>query len=446
MLVGVAFYSLVIGIFSAFFTSKDTKESLLRKKQTVVDEFCKNLKIESGLAWKIKDSLGYSSGKLAYLWLSSNEDIFTDLSLRLKYEFLGAIHQDLITQCPFFRNRDLSFVVRIVPLLKPMFIKAGEILWQEGDPSTSVYFITDGQISILAHKPKDKISNRKKVVLKGEEGESKAILEAIRNQLYLLNIYESNSYIGEVDIIVKRKRTTFAVATKDTHLMVLSRTEFDSILPQEFPHVYQEVKKLSFQRVEEEISSSKNIDKMIGKFGGFAPGEIQNIPHNNASNHKKKKGKRNEAVFRELVDLEEKTKDRFPIEDILDVDAFPAHDLTTDMVSGDGLEVLVNQLQECRLELAKKQSIEKRIREQIKQKFDANFQGEGLEDAVGKEENRKSKEDITEAQRANYNEIVTLNKQVDDLLVVIRNVKENSQSLESKIDAIMSLVKSQLSP
>lgn len=137
MLVGIAFYSMVIGIISAFFTSKDTKDSLLKKKLLVVDDFCKNLHIEEDLTQKIKESLAYSSGKLAYLWLNPDEDIFLELNIRLKNDFLTAIHQDLLTRCAFFRDKDLSFVVRVVPLLKPLTLKAGSILWQQGDFSTS---------------------------------------------------------------------------------------------------------------------------------------------------------------------------------------------------------------------------------------------------------------------------------------------------------------------
>lgn len=133
MLIGVAFYSLIIGIVSAYFTSKDDKSSLLKKKLLSVEEFGKSLGIPEELQDNMKERIKYASGKLAYLWLNPSEDIFSELNTQLKYEFLVAIHQRLITKCEFFKNKDLSFIVRIVPLLKPMLIPAGEIVWSPND-------------------------------------------------------------------------------------------------------------------------------------------------------------------------------------------------------------------------------------------------------------------------------------------------------------------------
>jgi hypothetical protein len=137
MLIGVAFYSMVIGITSAFFTSKDTKDSLLRGRISMVEEFCKNLNINPDLEKKLRNSIIYGSDKLAYLWLTDEADIFRELNVQLKYEFLRAIHTNLITNCNFFRDKDISFVVRVVPLLKPMQVPAGEQLWLPGDYSSS---------------------------------------------------------------------------------------------------------------------------------------------------------------------------------------------------------------------------------------------------------------------------------------------------------------------
>lgn len=141
MLFGVGFYSVVIGIISSFFTSKDTKKSLLLKKIKVVEDFCEGLNINEDLKENLVQSIKYSSDKLAYLWLSPEEDIFSDLSVNLKYEFLVAIHKDLILKCDFFREKDTSFVVRMVPKLRPAYIKAGEHLWTTYDDSSCSIFL-----------------------------------------------------------------------------------------------------------------------------------------------------------------------------------------------------------------------------------------------------------------------------------------------------------------
>lgn len=135
MIIGVAFYSMIIGIISAFFTNKDDMNSLVKKKHQTIEDFCDSFSLKPEIKETLKESITYASSKLSYQWLNQQEDIFGELSTQLQYDFLMALHQDLITKCPFFAGRDLSFVVRVVPLLKPAKVKSGEILWQPGDHS-----------------------------------------------------------------------------------------------------------------------------------------------------------------------------------------------------------------------------------------------------------------------------------------------------------------------
>jgi Ion channel len=136
MLIGVAFYSFTIGIISAFFTGKETKDSLLAKKLNNLDEFCKELNIKEETKQKLKASIEYSANKITYQWLDPKQVIFNELPMRLKYELLVSLYKKLILDCPFFNSFDISFVIKIVPLLKPLFIKAGESIWCEGDYSS----------------------------------------------------------------------------------------------------------------------------------------------------------------------------------------------------------------------------------------------------------------------------------------------------------------------
>ncbi len=136
MLIGVAFYSFTIGIISAFFTGKETKDSLLSKKLNNLDEFCKELNIKDETKQKLKASIEYSANKITYQWLDPKQVIFNELPMRLKYELLVSLYKKLILDCPFFNSFDISFVIKIVPLLKPLFVKAGDTIWTEGDYSS----------------------------------------------------------------------------------------------------------------------------------------------------------------------------------------------------------------------------------------------------------------------------------------------------------------------
>ena len=121
MLFGVAFYSFTIGIISSFFQSKMNKETLLTNRVNKIQELCQRMKIKPELQEKMIDSMTYSSDKISYQWLDQDMDIFGDLSVDTKYQFLVTMHFNLIRECPFFNNAyDPNFVVRVVPLMKPI--------------------------------------------------------------------------------------------------------------------------------------------------------------------------------------------------------------------------------------------------------------------------------------------------------------------------------------
>ena len=67
------------------------------------------------------------------------------------------MYKDLILENPSFNSFDISFVARIVPLLKPAKFEAGEYIWREGDYCSTVFFLVKGKIKygIEYHDDKD---------------------------------------------------------------------------------------------------------------------------------------------------------------------------------------------------------------------------------------------------------------------------------------------------
>lgn len=172
MLIGVAFYSFTIGIISAFFTGKETKDSLLAKKLNNLDEFCKELNIKEETKQKLKASIEYSANKITYQWLDPKQIIFNELPMRLKYELLVSLYKKLILDCPFFNSFDISFVIKIVPLLKPLFIKSGEQVWLEGDYSS---FGTRALTSILPGRRPGQLLHRPRAVAHAGERQEQSL-------------------------------------------------------------------------------------------------------------------------------------------------------------------------------------------------------------------------------------------------------------------------------
>lgn len=133
MLFGVGVYSFTIGILSSVLAYIDTKASSLGKKVAIMNEFCNEMKISKSLKDRLRKTLEYNTNKNSFTW-AEKTNIFTDLPINLQYDIVMNVHDKIISEIFFFKNcGDKFFVVRTVPLLKPLFLKNMEALWRRGN-------------------------------------------------------------------------------------------------------------------------------------------------------------------------------------------------------------------------------------------------------------------------------------------------------------------------
>ena len=144
MLVGVGFYSFTIGILSSVLATIDTKSIKLNKKISTMNEFCNEMKINNSLKARLRKTLEYNSQKNSFLW-TEKTNVFNDLPLNLRYEIAMSVNKKVMSEILFFRDcDDKYFVVRTVPLLKPLFIEERELIWMVGsnpDASKSLIYL-----------------------------------------------------------------------------------------------------------------------------------------------------------------------------------------------------------------------------------------------------------------------------------------------------------------
>ena len=133
MLFALVFYSYAIGLVTGFFNEQETKTSLLKSKLKDLETFSSSLNISPVLYDALVKSLEFSARKLAYQWLPDNKKIYSEIPVRLQYEFLIAIYGEIVYSCPFFAFEDMGYCAKIFPMLKPRFCKSGTILFREGD-------------------------------------------------------------------------------------------------------------------------------------------------------------------------------------------------------------------------------------------------------------------------------------------------------------------------
>jgi CRP-like cAMP-binding protein len=220
--------------------------------------------------------LEYAGNKMTYPWLDPDQKIYSEFPIKLKYEYCVAIYPELVLECPFFSCYDNSFVATIVPLLKPIEFLKGEVIWKKDDIAGSVIFIVQGEVHFIV----DVICEAQGMLDKLAEAQSefkkfdtlgrtctppktlpKTMLElldvynlsksALDSNAYHASVYKrcgSGSYVGDVDIILRQRRTCHLRAVTRCDAFILSRMDFENVIMGEFPHVYLDLKMLAIKK------------------------------------------------------------------------------------------------------------------------------------------------------------------------------------------------------
>lgn len=281
------------------------------------------MKINDQISEEIKKSTEYSANKTPYNWLDPKFAIFQNLPMRLKYQFLVTLYKELILDCPFFNSFDISFVVRLIPLVKPIKFDVGEFVWRDGDYSSNVYFLIEGKVKFVieyesydSHKHggivKKKTNRWEGTDDTKEKQTLKKMFDETTDKIIQFKTMTNGSYFGETDILLRRRRNYGLIATEESHMFYLPRVEFENIILNEFPHIYKEIKQLSLKREEKNLEMSKLAISKIQKqhknaeeelFGDDSNGELSSDEEHH--------------LIPELQTFFEEAKDKFPLEEML---------------------------------------------------------------------------------------------------------------------------------
>ena len=75
------------------------------------------------------------------------------------------------------------------------------------------------------------------------------------------------SYFGEIDVIFRRRRNCNVRATTGCDAFTLSRTEFENIVVNEFPHIYVHIKRIAQQKEKRDIKMKKQVMDFLTRTG-----------------------------------------------------------------------------------------------------------------------------------------------------------------------------------
>jgi len=166
-------------------------------------------------------------------------EILGKLPVDLKYELLVSMYPELILDCPFFNNFDISFIVRMIPLLHPVEFLPGEFIWRTGQYSSSVFFLVKGKASFMLEPIKPSTGtagkshrniyhklNQQHNANIHSRNEDETLKSYIQNEesMVLFKMMTNGSYFGETDLILRRRRGHTIVAASKCDMYIINRT------------------------------------------------------------------------------------------------------------------------------------------------------------------------------------------------------------------------------
>lgn len=133
------------------------------------------------------------------------------------------MHRKALLRIGFFKNKDRSFISTVAPLLTHSLAVEGHFIYTKRDPSTEIYFISDGRVGFVT---KDK-----------ETGNYTENYKSI----------PEGSYFGDTEVFMMIPRKYTVKAVIDTQLLIMNKTLLN-IVKTEYPGIADEMKELAYSR------------------------------------------------------------------------------------------------------------------------------------------------------------------------------------------------------
>lgn len=271
-------------------------------------------------------------------------------------------------------------------------------------------------------------------------------------------VHKHVTYFGEVDIFIKKNRRTCCVASKKCHLMIMSRMEFESIVQDEFPHIFGELSKIALQRYENELQEAAEKEKI------FRKKKSQTVPDDTVCRSLLIKPSIEEKTAKNPLqkttqNLYDESLSSFPIEDVLkSVEnrkvtninfeesqlGFEVFDGPTDSQNKE-IKILFEEFDNCKKILQGKLETELKIRQDLKKNLEEKVKaGENTTKTdfsnIKLTINPDSTPRTAKIRQIMNSEMIHIQKRLHDMNKSADEQQMSNQALEAKIDSMMMAV------
>ena len=172
----------------------DRKKSKLNGKIMVLQEISKKYNISRKFFLKLKSALEYDQT----MHNRERNEMVSNLPKKLAAQLKIVMNQNLIDKNKFFEGKQFKFITSVLNALKPLKIRAKEIVYKKGEFTEEIFLIDDGQV---------------------------VFFEAFKEiEVVYENLYEGD-YFGDVEVFLSEIRETSVKSAKPCELFTLSRED-----------------------------------------------------------------------------------------------------------------------------------------------------------------------------------------------------------------------------
>lgn len=208
MIFGVIFYSITVSNLTSIISSLDVAESRTQSYLNNLYKFASKVNLPEPTKVKIKrfiEANSKNSDDVEY-----QDELLKQLPSSLRAEVIAHTHNEIIRRIIFFRDKDIAFLWKILPMLKPLKVMLDDIIYNQKDKSKEIYFLIRGRVKLWYNlNPSSSILSEP--FLKG------------------FNQYVEGSYFGDADLSEGIHDST-AKPIAEANLLVLSKFNIQTII------------------------------------------------------------------------------------------------------------------------------------------------------------------------------------------------------------------------
>ena len=148
MVIGVIAFSFASGSLASIIQNYDTQNAKLAEQLNILDKMYKDYCLPLDLYSRLKQSLRFNSSQS----IDDMNRFVEELPHNLKIEVSLYVHEETYKNIYFLKDKTMSFIAWICPLLKTYLLSPNEYVYFEGDEIMNLQFMKDGSCGFVLPK------------------------------------------------------------------------------------------------------------------------------------------------------------------------------------------------------------------------------------------------------------------------------------------------------